>query len=83
MLLLSFASRTRRFSRISGLNRPPVRSLERSFSSFFIVELMPSCNMVKSDGSSPLMLFSEADALACSFASFWPFLWNAGVVEKH
>lgn len=79
--LLSLFKCTLTFSSISGLNLPPVRSLDRSFLSFSMAFSMPASSGEKSNGSSTSADDSEAtSALSRSALPFF-FRWN-GVCEK-
>lgn len=74
---LAFSGCTLRFSSASGLNRPPARSLERSFFRRSTVVAMSASRVEKSKGSSLLASFPPLDDLLeaafSSRAAFAPF----------
>jgi len=82
--LLLLSGCTRKFSRISGLKRPPARSFDRSFFRRSIADAMSASSAKKSKGSSPPALLPESLGAACfsSRAALPPFFSRHGEVLK-
>lgn len=78
--LLILSGWTLRFSRTSGLNRPPARSLDKSFRNCSIEAAMSDSRAEKSLGSSAGA--SLPDAFCSSRAALPPFFCRHGEVAK-